>query len=87
LRHLNPFPANLGQIVKAYESVLVPEVNLGQLRKIVRSDFLVDAQGLNKVNGLPFRRVDIELAIISQLDALHHGAGRRQNNGHSEEQK
>jgi hypothetical protein len=40
----------------------------------VRSDFLVDAQGLNKVNGLPFRRVDLELAIISQLDALHHGA-------------
>ncbi len=87
LRHLNPFPANLGQIVTAYESVLVPEVNLGQLRKIVRSDFLVDAQGLNKVNGLPFRRVDIELAIISQLDALHHGAGPRPGNGHSEEQK
>jgi 2-oxoglutarate ferredoxin oxidoreductase subunit alpha len=87
LRHLNPFPANLGQIVKAYESVLVPEVNLGQLRKMVRSDFLVDAQGLNKVNGLPFRRVDIELAIISQLDALHHGTDHRQNKGHSEEQK
>jgi 2-oxoglutarate ferredoxin oxidoreductase subunit alpha len=73
--------------VKAYESVLVPEVNLGQLRKMVRSDFLVDAQGLNKVNGLPFRRVDIELAIISQLDALHHGTDHRQNKGHSEEQK
>ena len=56
LRHLNPFPANLGQVVKAYQSVLVPEVNLGQLRKIVRADFLVDAQGLNKVNGFPFRR-------------------------------
>jgi 2-oxoglutarate ferredoxin oxidoreductase subunit alpha len=96
LRHLNPFPANLGQVVTAYESVLVPEGNLGQLRKMVRSDFLVDAQGLNKVNGLPFRRVDIELAIIFQLDALRHraaggkadhaGAGEG-GNDHSEEQK
>jgi 2-oxoglutarate ferredoxin oxidoreductase subunit alpha len=94
LRHLNPFPSNLGEIVKAYEGVLVPEVNLGQLRKIVRSDFLVDAQGLNKVNGLPFRRVDIELAVISQLDALRHRHGQADRsgsggggNGHSKEKK
>ena len=45
LRHLNPFPPNLGEIVKAYKRVLVPEVNLGQLRKLVRAEFLVDAQG------------------------------------------
>ena len=51
--------------------MLVPEVNLGQLRRIVRAEFLVDARGLNKVNGLPFRRVDVELAIISlTCDAL-----------------
>ena len=96
LRHLNPFPVNLGAIVKAYGAVLVPEVNLGQLRKIVRSDFLVDAQGLNKVNGLPFRRTDVELAIISQLGAVRDHAGGGQagrggrakgGNGHSKEHK
>ncbi len=69
LRHLNPFPLNLGDVVKAYKRVLVPEVNLGQLRKLIRAEFLVDAQGLNKVSGLPFRRIDIQLAILSQLGA------------------
>jgi hypothetical protein len=63
---------------------------------MVRSDFLVDAQGLNQVNGLPFRRVDIELAIISQLGTLRHrasggkadrGSGGDSGNVHSEEQK
>ena len=83
---MNPFPVNLGAIVKAYEGVLVPEVNLGQLRKIVRSDFLVDAQGLNKVNGLPFRRTDVELAIIFQLGALqdHAGGGKAGRGGRGE---
>ncbi len=70
LRHLNPFPANLGEVVRSYRRVLVPEVNLGQLRKLVRAEFLVDAQGLNKVNGLPFRRIDIQLAILAELEAL-----------------
>lgn len=81
LRYLNPFPANLGEVISAYRRVLVPEINLGQLRKLVRAEYLVDAQGLNKVNGLPFRRIDIQLAIISQLEALSgHGS-----NGHGEE--
>ncbi len=75
LRHLNPFPPNLGEIVKAYKRVLVPEVNLGQLRKLIRAEFLVDAQGLNKVSGLPFRRIDVQLAIVSQLDAPEKGNG------------
>ncbi len=75
LRHLNPFPSNLGEIVKAYQRVLVPEVNLGQLRKLVRAEFLVDAQGVNKVNGLPFRRIDVQLAILSQLDTPAKGNG------------
>jgi 2-oxoglutarate ferredoxin oxidoreductase subunit alpha len=70
LRYLHPFPANLGEVVTAYRRVLVPEVNLGQLRKLVRAEYLVDAVGLNKVRGLPFRRIDVELAIISQLEAL-----------------
>jgi 2-oxoglutarate ferredoxin oxidoreductase subunit alpha len=70
LRYLNPLPANLGEVVRAYRRVLVPEVNLGQLRRLVRAEFLVDAQGLNQVSGLPFRRVDVEQAIIAQLKTL-----------------
>jgi 2-oxoglutarate/2-oxoacid ferredoxin oxidoreductase subunit alpha len=77
LRYLNPFPSNLGEVVTSYDRVLVPEVNLGQLRKLVRAEFLVDAQGVNKVNGLPFRRIDIQLAIVSQLDM----DGRHGSNG------
>ncbi|MBI2825424.1 MAG: 2-oxoacid:acceptor oxidoreductase subunit alpha [Planctomycetia bacterium] len=54
LRYLNPFPANLGEILHRYEKVLIPELNRGQLRLLVRGEFLVDAAGLNKVQGKPF---------------------------------
>ncbi|MCA9099842.1 MAG: 2-oxoacid:acceptor oxidoreductase subunit alpha [Pirellulales bacterium] len=54
LRYLNPFPANLRDILSNYDKVLVPELNLGQLRMLLRSEFLVDAVGLNKVQGKPF---------------------------------
>jgi hypothetical protein len=54
LRYLNPFPRNLGDVLHSYDSVLVPEMNLGQLLKLVRAEFLVDAAGYNKVRGLPF---------------------------------
>jgi 2-oxoglutarate ferredoxin oxidoreductase subunit alpha len=67
LRHLNPFPANLGDVVQAYPKVLVPEMNLGQLLKLVRAEFLVDAKGLNKVQGKPFRAEEIEQAIYTLL--------------------
>jgi 2-oxoglutarate ferredoxin oxidoreductase subunit alpha len=67
IRHLNPFPANLGDIVKAYDKVLVPEMNMGQLRKLIRAEFLVDAQGLNKMTGQPFRAGEIERAILAHL--------------------
>ncbi len=55
LVHLNPFPANLGDVLHAYDKVLVPEANLGQLAKLVRAEFLVDAKTLTKVQGVPFR--------------------------------
>jgi 2-oxoglutarate ferredoxin oxidoreductase subunit alpha len=55
LRHLNPFPANLGEVVKSYDRVVIPEHNLGQLLKLVRAEFLVDARGVNKVSGQPFK--------------------------------
>jgi len=55
LRHLNPFPVNLGKVLSKYKKVLVPEMNLGQLLFLLRSKFLVDAKGVNKVQGKPFR--------------------------------
>jgi 2-oxoglutarate ferredoxin oxidoreductase subunit alpha len=68
LRHLNPFPANLGEVLRRYDRVLIPEMNLGQLRMLVRSQFLVDAIGLNRVRGLPFRAEELAGAIIELLD-------------------
>lgn len=54
LRHLNPFPSNLGELLGSYEKVLVPELNMGQLRSLLRSRYLIDAVGFNKVMGKPF---------------------------------
>jgi 2-oxoglutarate ferredoxin oxidoreductase subunit alpha len=68
LRHLNPFPANLGEVLRRYDRVLIPEMNLGQLRMLVRSQFLVDAIGLNRVRGLPFKAEELAQAIIELLD-------------------
>ena len=59
LRHLNPFPANLGEILKAYDRVLIPEMNLGQLLMLVRAKYLVDAVGYNQVRGLPFKATEL----------------------------
>jgi 2-oxoglutarate ferredoxin oxidoreductase subunit alpha len=55
LRHLSPFPANLGKVLSKYKKILVPEMNLGQLLFLLRAKFLVDAKGVNKVQGKPFR--------------------------------
>jgi 2-oxoglutarate ferredoxin oxidoreductase subunit alpha len=67
LRHLNPFPANLGDVLRSYRQVLVPEMNLGQLVKLVRAEYLIDAKGLNKMMGKPFLAGDIEKAIFDLL--------------------
>ena len=64
LRHLNPFPANLGDVLAAYEKVLVPEINLGQLALILRGRYLADVISYNRVRGLPFRAA--ELADVIQ---------------------
>ncbi len=63
LVHLNPFPANLGDVLARYERVLVPEMNLGQLSRLVRAEYLVDAQSLAQVRGTPFRAAEIQAAI------------------------
>ena len=67
LRWLNPFPSNLGDILRSYDRVLIPEMNLGQLRKLIRAEFLVDARGYNAVRGKPFRAADIAAAIEGML--------------------
>jgi 2-oxoglutarate ferredoxin oxidoreductase subunit alpha len=55
LRHLNPFPPDLGAVLKRYKTVLVPELNLGQLSKLLRERYLVEVVPLNKVQGKPFK--------------------------------
>ena len=54
IRYLNPMPRRIGDLMKEFEHVIVPELNLGQLRMLLRARFLVDAKGINKVRGLPF---------------------------------
>jgi 2-oxoglutarate/2-oxoacid ferredoxin oxidoreductase subunit alpha len=64
LRHLNPFPANLGEVLASYEKVLVPEINLGQLALLLRARYLADVISYNRVRGLPFKAA--ELADVIQ---------------------
>src|SRR6266567_3279594 len=59
LRHLSPFPANIGEVLRAYDKVLVPEINLGQLALVLRGRFLVDVISYNRVRGLPFRAAEL----------------------------
>ena len=67
LVHLNPFPADLGSVLRRYPKVLVPELNLGQLAKLVRAAFLVDARTYSKVQGQPFTSAELEAAILEEL--------------------
>ncbi|MGA3300920.1 MAG: 2-oxoacid:acceptor oxidoreductase subunit alpha [Candidatus Acidiferrales bacterium] len=67
LRHLNPFPRNLGDVLKRYKKVLVPEMNMGQLVMILRAKFLVDAQSYGKIQGKPFKQSEIEDKIEELL--------------------
>jgi len=67
LTHLNPFPRNTGDILGAYDRVLVPEMNLGQLLKLVRAEFLVDAVGYNRVRGIPLRASELAEAMEALL--------------------
>ncbi|MDH5314090.1 MAG: 2-oxoacid:acceptor oxidoreductase subunit alpha [Actinomycetota bacterium] len=68
LRHLNPFPANTGDVVRAYPKVLIPEMNLGQLAMLIRARFLVDATSFAKMQGLPIFAEDLEREIRRVLD-------------------
>ena len=59
LRYLNPLPSNLGDLLRSYDKILIPELNTGQLMKVIRAEFLIDAIGLNKVSGEPFKISEI----------------------------
>jgi 2-oxoglutarate/2-oxoacid ferredoxin oxidoreductase subunit alpha len=67
LRNLNPLPGNIGDVLKRYKQVLVPELNMGQLLWILRAKFLVDAVGLNKIQGRPFKQSELEQKIEAML--------------------
>ncbi|HJM83859.1 MAG TPA: 2-oxoacid:acceptor oxidoreductase subunit alpha [Candidatus Marinimicrobia bacterium] len=70
LRHLNPFPKNLGEILVKFQKVMIAELNLGQLSTIIRSKFLVDAVGLNKIQGKPFTQTE----VYNEITKLVKGA-------------
>jgi 2-oxoglutarate ferredoxin oxidoreductase subunit alpha len=63
LRYINPLQKNVGEILTNFEKILVPEINLGQLIKVLRDKYLVPAIGFNKVQGLPFKSSEIEKKI------------------------
>ena len=67
LVHLNPFPATSATCCARYPRILVPEMNLGQLSRLVRAEYLVDARSVTKVRGLPFTAAELEQAIVDQL--------------------
>jgi len=69
LRHLNPFPKDLGDIVKGYDAVMIPEMNLGQLSLLIRAKYLVDVVGYNQVNGMPLKAAELAEAITDLITA------------------
>jgi 2-oxoglutarate ferredoxin oxidoreductase subunit alpha len=67
LKHLNPFPKNTGEILSRFKRVVIPEMNMGQLSKLIRAQFLIDAVSINKVKGLPFRATELEEKIMELI--------------------
>ncbi|MFD4672375.1 2-oxoacid:acceptor oxidoreductase subunit alpha [Lentzea sp. NPDC058450] len=70
LRHLNPFPKNLGDVLKSYEKVIVPEMNLGQLAMLLRAKYLVDAESYTKVQGLPFKAEELQDVLADVIKGV-----------------
>jgi 2-oxoglutarate ferredoxin oxidoreductase subunit alpha len=69
VRTLHPLPRNLGALLEGLEQVLVPEMNNGQLVTLLRSEYLIDAEGFNQISGSPFKVADLEQAIRSRVEA------------------
>ncbi|WP_245701615.1 2-oxoacid:acceptor oxidoreductase subunit alpha [Tessaracoccus oleiagri] len=70
LRHLNPLPANVGDVLRAYDRVIVPEMNLGQLAMVLRAKYLVDVESYSRVRGLPLSISELEEDFITAIDAM-----------------
>jgi 2-oxoglutarate ferredoxin oxidoreductase subunit alpha len=68
LRHLNPFPPNLGRVLAGYQHVVLPEMNLGQLAMLVRAKYLVDVISVTQVSGMPFKAADLAEMLQGVLD-------------------
>ncbi|KOV93304.1 2-oxoglutarate ferredoxin oxidoreductase subunit alpha, partial [Streptomyces sp. NRRL B-1140] len=68
LRHLNPFPPNLGEVLTRYERVIVPEMNLGQLNTLIRAKYLIDTYSYTQVNGMPFKAEQLATALKEAID-------------------
>ncbi|MFF4489720.1 2-oxoacid:acceptor oxidoreductase subunit alpha [Streptomyces sp. NPDC001544] len=68
LRHVNPFPRNLGAVLRRYDKVVIPEMNLGQLATLIRAKYLVDAHSYNQVNGMPFKAEQLATALKEAID-------------------
>ena len=64
LKHLNPMPKNTEEVLRRFETIVIPEMNMGQLSKLIRADFLIDAISINQVKGLPFRAGDLEERLL-----------------------
>ncbi|HRE37646.1 MAG TPA: 2-oxoacid:acceptor oxidoreductase subunit alpha [Chitinophagaceae bacterium] len=71
LRYIRPFPRNLGQMLKNFDTILIPEINNGQLIKIIRDQFLVDAKGYNKVMGVPITKTELVMKLEELLGGLN----------------
>jgi 2-oxoglutarate ferredoxin oxidoreductase subunit alpha len=69
LRYLNPMPSDLGELIKGFEKVLIPELNTGQLALLIRAKFLVDAISMTKIQGRPFKVSEIRERILELLNA------------------
>jgi 2-oxoglutarate ferredoxin oxidoreductase subunit alpha len=75
IRHIWPLPANLGELLAGFDNVLVPEMNTGQLKTLLRDQFLIDATPLNKVSGQPFQIAELDAAIAKYFDGVEGNEG------------
>jgi 2-oxoglutarate ferredoxin oxidoreductase subunit alpha len=70
LRHLNPLPANTGEVLRSFDRVLLPELNSGQLAQVLRGKFLVDIESLSKMQGQPLFAAEIEHAVVQRVGGI-----------------
>ena len=70
LRYIRPFPKNLGKILKNYKKIMIPEINNGQLSKVIRDQFLIDVIQFNKIQGVPIMKAELKYAIKEVLENM-----------------